>query len=65
MTAKDFRTFHASALALETFARSGPPRSRTEAKRTTTAVAREVALVLANTPTVARKSYIHPAVLSL
>jgi DNA topoisomerase-1 len=64
VTAKDFRTFHASALALETFARSGPPRSRTEAKRTTTAVARDVALVLANTPTVARKSYIHPAVLT-
>jgi DNA topoisomerase I len=64
VTAKDFRTFHASAMALETFARSGVPKSRTEAKRTATAVARSVALVLANTPTVARKSYIHPAVVT-
>jgi DNA topoisomerase-1 len=64
VTAKDFRTFHASAMALETFARSGAPKSRTEAKRTATAVARSVALVLANTPTVARKSYIHPAVVT-
>lgn len=64
VTAKDFRTFHASALALETLARSGAPQSRTEARRTAMAVARSVALVLANTPTVARKSYIHPAVMT-
>jgi DNA topoisomerase-1 len=64
VTAKDFRTFHASAIALETFTRSGAPQSRTEAKRTATAVARDVAQILANTPTVARKSYIHPAVLT-
>ena len=64
VTAKDFRTFHASALALETLARSGAPQSRTEARRTAMAVARSVALVLANTPTVARKSHIHPAVMT-
>jgi DNA topoisomerase-1 len=64
VTAKDFRTFHASAMAVETFAGSGAPRSRTEARRTATAVAREVSAVLANTPTVARKSYIHPAVIT-
>jgi DNA topoisomerase-1 len=62
-TAKDFRTFRASAMALELFCHIGPGRTARERRRRITEVARGVAELLQNTPTVARSSYIHPVVL--
>lgn len=62
-TAKDFRTWHASALALE---RLHPCEACTpkEAKLRITEVIAEVARQLGHTVNVCRKSYVHPDVLS-
>ncbi|UUX94270.1 DNA topoisomerase IB [Aquabacterium sp. J223] len=62
-TAKDFRTWHASALALE---RLQPCRADTKAEgqRLVKEVITEVASLLGHTVTVCRKSYVHPLVLA-
>ena len=61
-TAKDFRTWHASAQALELTRRAcEADAERFDAK----AVLAEVAALLRNTPAVCRKAYIHSAVLAL
>src|SRR5205823_6532311 len=65
MTAKDFRTWHATVLAATTLATAGPTGSATRRKRTVAAVMREVAELLGNTPTVARASYVDPRVIDL
>lgn len=57
-TAKHFRTWHASALAFGLLARG-------EGTIGVKALATEVSERLGNTPAIARKSYIHPAVLAL
>jgi DNA topoisomerase-1 len=62
VTAKDFRTWHGSVLALEftrLACRGAPELARP------TAVIERVARQLGNTATVCRKSYVHPAVLEL
>ncbi|HEU5107347.1 MAG TPA: DNA topoisomerase IB, partial [Micromonosporaceae bacterium] len=65
MTAKDFRTWHATVLAAVELAAAGPQRSRTARKRTVARAMREVAEHLGNTPTVARSSYVDPRVVDL
>ncbi|MEV4391444.1 DNA topoisomerase IB [Nonomuraea sp. NPDC049607] len=63
VTAKDFRTWHATVLAAVGLAVSGHARgSGTARKRAVTRVMREVAEYLGNTPTVARASYVDPRV---
>jgi DNA topoisomerase-1 len=62
ITAKDFRTFHASARALEFLCATGPAGSAHARRRCLAAVARHVAGLLSNTASVARSSYIHPEV---
>jgi DNA topoisomerase-1 len=59
VTAKDFRTWGASVFALRALRKrsDAPP---AQAKRNIVATIREVAEKLGNTPTVARKSYVHP-----
>ena len=57
-TAKSFRTWHASVLALKLLAESERPLT---IKELTTHVSEH----LGNTPAMARKSYIHPAVIAL
>ncbi len=57
-TAKNFRTWHASEIAFSALAHS-------ERQLSITAVTEIVAERLGNTPAIARKSYIHPAVLAL
>ncbi len=57
-TAKNFRTWHASALALELLFEADGQLPIKE-------LAAGVAERLGNTPTIARKSYIHPAALAL
>ena len=57
-TAKNFRTWHASVLAFELLAEAHEP-------LTLKAVLENVSARLANTPAIARKSYIHPQVLAL
>ncbi|MGK5739642.1 DNA topoisomerase IB [Micromonospora sp. URMC 103] len=65
MTAKDFRTWHATVRAAIELATAGPARSATARKRAVAAVMREVADLLGNTPTVARTSYVDPRVVDL
>lgn len=65
MTAKDFRTWHATVLAAAKLAAAGPQPSMTKRRRTVSAVMREVADLLGNTPAVARASYVDPRVLDL
>jgi DNA topoisomerase-1 len=57
-TAKDFRTWHASAIGLGELAAA-------EGQLTIKALTTEVGQRLGNTPAMARKSYIHPAVIAL
>ncbi len=61
-TAKDFRTWHGTNLAVAALARRGPAATPAAAKRDFADIVREVAAALGNTPAVCRKSYIHPAV---
>lgn len=65
LTAKDFRTWHATVLAAARLAAAGPQPSATKRRRTVSAVMREVADLLGNTPAVARASYVDPRVLDL
>lgn len=57
-TAKSFRTWHASVLALRLLAEAERPLALKD-------LTAEVGLHLGNTPAMARKSYIHPAVIAL
>ena len=57
-TAKNFRTWHASAIAFGLLARAERP-------LTIKALMEEVSDKLGNTPAIARKSYVHPAVVAL
>jgi DNA topoisomerase-1 len=65
VTAKDFRTLHASALAAEELARLEPGPSASARKRQTAGVAKSVAAFLRNTPAITRKSYIAPCLFSM
>jgi DNA topoisomerase IB len=64
VTAKDFRTWHATVMAAVGLAVSRPAALEGPAKRqrAVTRVMREVAEYLGNTPTVARASYVDPRV---
>jgi len=57
-TAKNFRTWHASAIAFGLLAHAERP-------LTIKALMEEVSQKLGNTPAIARKSYVHPAVVAL
>ncbi|WP_435207388.1 DNA topoisomerase IB [Micromonospora sp. bgisy143] len=65
MTAKDFRTWHATVRAAAELAAADPARSVTARRRAVAAVMRAVAELLGNTPTVARTSYVDPRVVDL
>ncbi|MFJ6197713.1 DNA topoisomerase IB [Micromonospora sp. NPDC092111] len=65
MTAKDFRTWHATVRAATELATVGVQRSVTARRRAVAGVMREVAELLGNTPTVARTSYVDPRVVDL
>lgn len=65
ISAKDFRTLHASALAGEALAQLEVGTSDTARRRQMTRVAREVSEVLRNTPAICRKSYIAPCLFTL
>jgi DNA topoisomerase I len=59
---KDFRTWGGTLTAAIEFAERGPVDGKTEQKRVVAAVMRTVAERLGNTPSVARASYVSPAV---
>ncbi|MER5324759.1 DNA topoisomerase IB [Streptosporangium roseum] len=63
VSAKDFRTWHATVLAAVGLAVSSRVRSRTGRRRAVSRVIKEVAGYLGNTPAVARASYVDPRVI--
>jgi DNA topoisomerase I len=62
-TAKDFRTWFGTVLAVGEFCAAGPCGSETQARRTTVEVVKRVARRLGNRPATCRKYYVHPAVI--
>lgn len=64
ITAKDFRTWAGTVLAMESLMQAEAPSSITAAKRTLSQTIKEVAARLGNTPAICRKCYIHPAVMN-
>ncbi len=65
VTAKDFRTLHASALAAEALAKLEPADSMSGRKRQMAAVTKQVAAFLQNTPAISRASYVAPCLYAL
>jgi len=63
ISAKDFRTYDATATALWRLAGEPLPAAHHKRQRVLAAVSREVSQRLHNTPAIARKSYIHPTVI--
>lgn len=62
VTAKDFRTWSGTMLAASALRAFGPPASAAEAKRNVNQALDRVAKRLGNTRAVARKYYVHPAI---
>jgi DNA topoisomerase-1 len=62
-TAKDFRTLRGTVAAAVSLARSGPQRTEAKRKRAISVAMQEAAVVLGNTPSIARKSYVDPRLL--
>ena len=65
VTAKDFRTLHASALAGEALAKIEPAETISGRKRQVAAVTKTVSDFLRNTPAITRKSYIAPCLFAM
>ncbi len=63
-TVKDLRTWHGTVLAATAFVDADPPANKTVIKRVESAVMKEVAEELGNTPAVARGSYVDPRVVA-
>jgi DNA topoisomerase-1 len=61
-TVKDLRTWHGTVLAAAAFVDADPPVNKSVIKRVESAVMKEVAEELGNTPAVARGSYVDPRV---
>lgn len=62
-TAKDFRTWAGTVLALTEFVGRDTPETKTKLKAEINEVVKSVARELGNTPSVCRKCYIHPAII--
>ena len=66
LTAKDFRTWHATVIAAAALAVSEEPRdTKRSRQKAIKAAVLEVSEYLGNTPTIARNSYIDPRVIDL
>jgi DNA topoisomerase I len=63
-TAKDFRTWNGTVLAMRYLRVCEAPSSATAGKRSVSAAIKSVAHELGNTPAVCRKAYVHPVVLN-
>jgi DNA topoisomerase-1 len=62
-TAKEFRTWHGTVLALKFLGELDPPETPTQARREMSQAIGRVSEVLGNTKAVCRRSYVHPGVL--
>ena len=64
-TAKDFRTLRGTAAAAVSLAKHGPATTRTAVRRALAQAMRDASVVLGNTPTIAKASYVDPRVVAL
>ena len=64
VTAKDFRTWWGSVIALSNLSEIDPDSDETDRKRVIVAAVAETAAELGNTPAVCRSSYIHPCIIA-
>jgi DNA topoisomerase-1 len=62
-SAKDFRTWAGTLLAVRELSAAGPAASETAAKKAVIQAVRNVSASLGNRPAVSRKYYVHPAIL--
>ena len=62
ITSKDFRTWGGTVCAASSLARASVPRTKSEARANVRDAIKAAAARLGNTPTVCRRSYIHPRV---
>jgi DNA topoisomerase I len=62
-TAKDFRTWSGTLLAIMAFRECEPCETFNQAKKQVTATIKQVAEALGNTPAISRKYYVHPLVI--
>jgi len=63
-TAKDFRTWAGTISVVCELQQLGPAELETEARKNVVAAIKATAQILGNTPSVCRKSYIHPAIIA-
>lgn len=63
LTAKDFRTWAGTVLAISTLEKFGSFETKVQGKRNVVQAIKTVAEQLGNTPAICRKCYVHPAVL--
>jgi DNA topoisomerase-1 len=63
-TAKDFRTWNGTVLAMRFLRLCGPAASERAGKREVSSAIKNVAAELGNTPAVCRKAYVHPVVVN-
>lgn len=63
-TAKDFRTWAGTVMAVEALCAMEPPENERQAAKNVVAAIKHVAEELRNTPAVTRQFYVHPAVLA-
>lgn len=63
-TAKDFRTWGGTLRAATVLAELGKGKSQAERKKNVVTAVRLVAAELGNTPTICRKSYVHPVIVT-
>ena len=63
-TAKDFRTWNGTVLAMRFLRACDTPGSATAAKRHVSQAIKDVSRELGNTPAVARRAYVHPVILN-
>jgi DNA topoisomerase-1 len=63
-SAKDFRTWGGTLRAATVLAELGPAHNEREAKRNVALAMRLVSSELGNTPTICRKSYVHPIIIA-
>ena len=64
ITAKDFRTWNGTVMAAMALASSEAADSKALAKKTVTRAIEQVSARLGNTPTICRKCYIHPQIVT-
>lgn len=65
ISAKDFRTFHATSIVQQELSRSPKPKTEADVKRNISSAIEKAASTLGHTPTICRSTYVNPAVIDM